>query len=78
MNVPTISRRDYQLLNIDDQYCTLLDDDGTTRDDLKLTDDEIGKEILEKFANDEEFYVTVLSACSEDRLVGVKNKKSDK
>lgn len=73
MNVPRVVRKDYQLTNIDDNFCALMDEDGTTRDDMKVPDGEVGKEILEKFDNEEEFQVTVLSACGEDQIVATKN-----
>lgn len=73
MNVPRVSRKDYQLINIDDGYCSLMEDDGSTRDDLKVPEGDIGKEINDKFENGEEFLVTVLSACGEDMIVATKN-----
>ena len=73
MNVPNVVRKDFQLVDIEEGFCTLMDDDGTTTADLKVPDDDIGKEIMEKFENDEEILVTVLSACGEARLVGHKN-----
>lgn len=37
-----------------------------------VSDNDIGKEINEKFKKDESFMVTVLAACGEEQAVGVK------
>jgi translation initiation factor 5A len=46
MDVPNVSRKDFQLLDVsDDGFLSLMDDAGVTRDDLKVPDGEIGLEI---------------------------------
>jgi len=73
MNVPNVSRKDYQFINLDDEYCTMMDPDtGETKEDLKVPEDDIGKEIIEKAARDEQFLVTVLTACGNEKIVGTK------
>merc|ERR1712076_60837 len=72
MDVPHVSRKDYQLVNIDDGYLSLMDDGGETRDDLKLPDGDVGEEIKKKFDDGETFMVTVLSAIGEEAVVGTK------
>lgn len=73
MNVPHVTRKDYQVLEIDnDGYVTLMDDTGNTREDLKLPDTQIGKEIKDKIDNDDQILGTVLSACGEEMIIGHK------
>jgi len=73
MDVPNVVRKDYQLLDIDDDgFLSLMDDMGDTKDDLKLQKDDIGAEIKKKFEDGESFYVTVLMACEEEKAVGTK------
>jgi translation initiation factor 5A len=73
MNVPHVTRKDYQLLDIDDDgFASMMDDAGETKDDLKLPDDEVGEEIRKKHDDGVSFTVTVLSACGEEKLVGTK------
>merc|ERR1711893_255213 len=63
MNVPNVTRKDYQLLDIDDDgFVSMMDDGGDSKEDLKLPDDDIGKEIKEKHEKGESFLVTVLTA----------------
>ena len=46
MDVPNVTRRDFQLLDVsDDGYLSLMDDAGNTRDDLKTPDGDLGDEI---------------------------------
>merc|ERR1712189_118827 len=49
MDVPNVKRKDYQLLDIDDGFLSLMDDNGDTKDDCKLPDNDVGKEIMAKF-----------------------------
>ena len=74
MYVPNVTRQDYQLTDINDSGAvSVIDDDGEIREDLKLPDDDVGKEIKTKFDADEHFLVTVLKACGEEMIVGTKN-----
>jgi len=72
MEVPNVTRKDYQWVDLDDSYCSLMDDGGETKEDLKLPDDDIGAEIQKKHEAGETFLVTVLSAVGEEKIVGTK------
>jgi len=72
MNVPHVTRKDYQLLDIDDGFVSLMDDAAVQKDDLALPKNELGDEIREKHARGEQFTVTVLSAVGEECIVGTK------
>ncbi|KAK3600969.1 hypothetical protein CHS0354_004197 [Potamilus streckersoni] len=49
-NVPNVSRSEYSLVNIShDHYCSIVDDAGLPRSDLKLPDGEHGNEIKKTF-----------------------------
>lgn len=76
MNVPNVKRTDFQLVNIEDGYLSIMDDDGNTREDLKIPDNDIGEEIQKKFDNEEQFMVTVLKALSEEAVIATKNMTS--
>ena len=45
MDVPNVVRKDLQLVDIDGDYLSLMDDSGDTRDDIKVPEDELGAEI---------------------------------
>ncbi|XP_019727905.1 eukaryotic translation initiation factor 5A-1-like isoform X1 [Hippocampus comes] len=75
MNVPHVKRKDYQVIGNNDGFLSLMDDSADTRDDLKLPEGDLGKEIEKRIAADESFYVsfvTVLKAMGEETVVGVK------
>lgn len=54
-----------QLVNISDNYMTLMGDNGDIREDLRVPDNDIGREIESKFEAGDDFLVsrvfTVLS-----------------
>jgi len=73
MNVPNVKRTDYQLVDIsDDGYLSLMSDSGETRDDIKLPNTDVGKEISDRHNNEEQIMVTVISAVKEEQAIGVK------
>merc|ERR1712193_67692 len=74
MDVPNVKRKDYQLIALDDDYLSLMDDSGDTRDDLKCPpeDNDVGKEIIDAIANEADILVTVLSACGEECVIATK------
>ncbi|KAK1364837.1 Eukaryotic translation initiation factor 5A [Heracleum sosnowskyi] len=74
-DVPHVSRTDYQLLHItDDDFVSLLTDNGNTKDDLKLpNDDNLWKQITEGHEQGKDLLVTVLSAMGEEQIVAVKD-----
>ncbi|XP_028393784.1 eukaryotic translation initiation factor 5A-1-like [Dendronephthya gigantea] len=72
MNVPNVSRKDFQLVNIEEGFAHLMDDAGDVREDLKVPDSDLGKEIQMKFDNGEEFMCTVLKAVGEEQIIALK------
>ncbi|XP_028421261.1 eukaryotic translation initiation factor 5A-1-like [Sander lucioperca] len=72
MDVPNVTRKDYQVIDVSEGYLSLMDDGGNTREDLKLPDNELGKEIEKRFDNGETFMVSVLKALDEEMVVGTK------
>ena len=49
-----------------------MDDTNEMRDDLKLPEGDLGKDIQSKFDNDEQQMLTVLKAMGEETVVGTK------
>uniref|UniRef100_A0A8C7L6T8 Translation initiation factor 5A C-terminal domain-containing protein n=1 Tax=Oncorhynchus kisutch TaxID=8019 RepID=A0A8C7L6T8_ONCKI len=61
MDVPHIKRNEFQLLNITDGFMSLMGDNGDVREDLRVPDSDLGKEIEQKFAAGEDILVSVLA-----------------
>ena len=60
MEVPNVKRKDYQLIGMDDDFLSLMDDSGDTRDDLKCPaeDDAVGKEVRDAISNEADILVS--------------------
>ncbi|TRY95255.1 hypothetical protein DNTS_012195 [Danionella cerebrum] len=72
MDVPNIKRNDYQLVDISEGFLSLMMDNGDVREDLRVPEGDLGKEIESKFSAGEEMLVTVLSAMGEESAVALK------
>eukprot|EP00088_Acartia_fossae_P011367 TRINITY_DN15742_c1_g1_i1.p1 TRINITY_DN15742_c1_g1~~TRINITY_DN15742_c1_g1_i1.p1 ORF type:complete len:159 (-),score=43.13 TRINITY_DN15742_c1_g1_i1:613-1089(-) len=72
MEVPNVKRKDYQLIGLDDDFLSLMDDSGDTRDDLKCPDGDIGDEIRTAINDEKDILCTVLSAVGEECVIATK------
>ncbi|KAL5359700.1 translation protein SH3-like domain-containing protein [Aspergillus floccosus] len=68
MDVPNVYRKEYQLLDItDDDFLSLMDDNGNTKDDVKVPDNEVGEKIIRMFREEEkDCNVVILTAMGEE------------
>merc|ERR1712135_168205 len=74
MECPIVKRTEYQLIDIDDEgFCSLMDDTGETRDDLKPLEPEVEKQIREKVDAGEDALVCVLKAIGQEMIMSMKN-----
>ncbi|XP_034508649.1 eukaryotic translation initiation factor 5A-1 [Ambystoma mexicanum] len=72
MDVPNIKRQDYQLIGICDGFLSLLTDSGDVRNDLRLPEGDLGKEIETRYDGGEEMLISVLCAMSDECAVAIK------
>ncbi|RFU78396.1 eukaryotic translation initiation factor 5a [Trichoderma arundinaceum] len=74
MDVPNVTRREYQLLDIsDDGFLSLMNDDGDTKDDVRMPDGEVGEKINKLFKIDEkDTNVVVLTSMGEEAAIEAK------
>ena len=72
MDVPNVSRREYQLINIDDGYLNLMSNDGTSKDDVKVPEGELGEQVNAAFEEGKDLMVTIVSAMNEEHCLAFK------
>ncbi|KAJ8270364.1 hypothetical protein GJAV_G00113600 [Gymnothorax javanicus] len=72
MDVPNIKRCDYQLIGICDGFLSLMRDNGDIREDLRVPEGELGKDIMAKYEAGEEMNISVLHAMREEYAVAIK------
>ncbi|KAM3508828.1 hypothetical protein MY10362_000954 [Beauveria mimosiformis] len=75
MDVPNVTRREYQLLDIsDDGFLSLMNDDGDTKDDVRMpSDGEIAEKIKKLFQEEEkDTNVIILTSMNEQACVEAK------
>jgi len=77
MNVPHVTRKDYQLMDISEGYLQLMNDIGDIREDLKNPDNDCGIEIQTRLDAGESLSVTVLKAMDDETAIAVKTMKAD-
>ncbi|KAJ3500357.1 hypothetical protein NLJ89_g9835 [Agrocybe chaxingu] len=72
MDVPNVRREEYQLVNIDDGFLNLMTTDGTAKDDVRVPDGDIGKDIQAGFDEGKDLLVTIISAMGEEQAISFK------
>jgi len=73
MDVPVVTRTEYTVLDLtDDGFCSLLNSDGTTKDDLKLPEGELGQQLKAEHDSGKELVVTVIGALGSEQITAFK------
>ncbi|KAI8972620.1 eukaryotic translation initiation factor 5A [Trametes punicea] len=72
VDVPNVTRNEYQLVNIDDGFLNLMTQDGTPKDDVKLPEGDLGKQIQAEFDEGKDLLVTIVSAMGEEQAISYK------
>jgi len=72
---PIITKQDYQLIELDeDNFLTLLDENGTIREDLSLDpeDNESNNRLKDDFKNGKEITVTIQKCIQKEKVISYK------
>mmetsp|Transcript_43743 Transcript_43743/g.107388 ORF Transcript_43743/g.107388 Transcript_43743/m.107388 type:complete len:156 (-) Transcript_43743:62-529(-) len=75
MQQPIVTRKDFQLVDIDDDgFVSVMDDKSEMRSDLRINpdEDELHKGIKKDFDDDKDLLVTVLGAMGTEKIVACK------
>jgi len=74
--VPDVEKFDLPLISIDDEdFLSLLEQDGNTRNDLRLPETALGDSIKEKYDQGEVLLITLLSSMGTELIVDFKFSK---
>ncbi|CAG8652624.1 5909_t:CDS:2, partial [Dentiscutata heterogama] len=65
-------RTEFQLLNVDDNFLSLMTNDGATKDDVRVPEGELGEKLQADFNEGKELLVTVISAMGEESVISYK------
>ena len=79
--VPNVGRKEWTLLDItEEDYLSLMDDSGETREDLKMPTypEDLEKDIRAGFDAGEQLILSVVSAMGEEHVMGFKKDNTDK
>ena len=69
---PVVNRAEYQLIDIDgENFCTLMDEKGDTREDLKLDpdNDEVHAKIKQDFGAGKSLLLVVVKAMGQEKIM---------
>lgn len=75
VEVPIVTKNEYQLVEIDDEgFLSLITTKGTTKEDLKLDQNEVGQQLRELWSNDRDadapdVFVQTLAAMGKEAVV---------
>lgn len=74
MDVPNVSRKEYQLLDIsDDGFLSLMGGDGDTKDDVKTPGGEVGDKLKKLFEEEnKDVNVVILTSMGEEACIDAK------
>ena len=67
-----IHRPLFTQVNIDDGFLNLMTQDGTAKDDVKVPEGDIGKQIQDGFDDGKDLLVTIVSAMGEEQAISFK------
>lgn len=72
LEAPNVKRDELPLLDIDEEgFCSLMTEDGATKNNLKLPEGELGEKIREAFeaGDDRDILVVVQAALDEESII---------
>ncbi|KAI5779244.1 translation protein SH3-like domain-containing protein [Geopyxis carbonaria] len=72
MDVPNVSRTEYQFSYIDDDFLHLISQDNTEKNDVKVPDGELGDRIRDFEEAGTDILITIIKAMGEEAAISVK------
>jgi len=74
MDVPRVTRREFELTNISDEnFLELMEDNGSVKEDVRVPAGELGEQLRAKFDKGESLFITVIKACGEEAVITIRS-----
>lgn len=67
-----MTRVEFALLDVDDGFLSLMTNEGSTKDDVKLPDGELGDKLKAEFDDGKELIVSIITAMGEEACISYK------
>lgn len=72
MEVPVVKRSEFQLIDIDDGFLVLMNNDGDMKEDVTAPEGELGEKMQSDFDDGKELLVTIISSMNEEAAISFK------
>ncbi|KAJ2897607.1 translation initiation factor eIF5A [Coemansia aciculifera] len=72
VDVPNVSRAEFTVIDVAEDFLSLMDDAGEMKEDVKVPEGELGDKIRVEFAEGKELLVTILKAMGEEAAISYK------
>ncbi|KAJ2046792.1 translation initiation factor eIF5A, partial [Coemansia sp. S16] len=72
VDVPNVSRDEFTLIDVAEDFLSLMDDSGEMKEDIKVPEGELGDKLREEFAEGKEILVTILKAMGIEAAISYK------
>jgi translation initiation factor 5A len=72
MDVPNVRKTEYPLLDIDDGFMSLMAEDGSTKDDVKVPDNELGQKLEADFHEGKDLIVAITASMGQEHCLAYK------
>jgi translation initiation factor 5A len=75
VEVPHVRRTEYTLVDIQDDFLSLMNESGDMKEDLKVPEDEVGEQIRALFDEGKELMITVQGAMEIEKAIQFKESR---
>ncbi|KAJ1997810.1 translation initiation factor eIF5A [Coemansia thaxteri] len=72
VDVPNVTRAEFTLIDVTDDFLSLMDDAGEMKEDVKMPEGELGDNLRSEFETGKELLVTILKAMGEEAAISFK------
>ncbi|GMM30564.1 translation elongation factor eIF-5A [Martiniozyma asiatica (nom. inval.)] len=72
MEVPVVKRVEFQLIDVDDGFLVLMNNDGDMKEDVSAPEGELGDKLQSDFDDGKDLIVTIVSSMNEEACISYK------